>query len=494
MSIFKWTTEPKGIYMWKSIIPDEYQEVEYIVSNGRNCCINTGIYPDREDFEVNFVFLNATSYSNDAYIFGTSASSSSPRLTIKLSATAGYYYVYINNNSWTAQTVGGWNLWLNTKHDVTIKANRANWTFNFKVWSVDTTVSYNPNVAYNTPIRFFCYQSDTSTIWAGDMKVYRFKLKNSWILVRDMIPCYRKSDWTIWMYDIVNDVFYSNVNSWTLWEWNDINGLPVKAVYLWTTKVRPTIIPDYLCLTANTAGSTVRLKKAWSPTSVSLETSTDWRNWSDYTIWDTITLSAIWDKVYWRNKSETDTWFSINVNSYYQFVMTWSISASWDTNYLLNKNSTTTLSTWCFRHLFRECAWLKTAPSLPATTATESCYQNMFYGCTWLTEAPSLPATTLANYCYMSMFYSCTALTTLPSLPATTLPAGCYYDMFMYCSNIKLSTSKTWSYQTAYRIPTNWTWTTSWRYSLERMFEGTWWTFAWTPTINTTYYTSNTVV
>jgi hypothetical protein len=26
------------------------------------------------------------------------------------------------------------------------------------------------------------------------------------------------------------------------------------------------------------------------------------------------------------------------------------------------------------------------------------------------------------------------------------------------------------------------------------MFSSTWWTFTWTPSINTTYYTSNTVV
>ena len=46
--------------------------------------------------------------------------------------------------------------------------------------------------------------------------------------------------------------------------------------------------PDYLCFTANTAGSTVQLWKNWSPTPVTLETSTDWENWSTYTFsWDT---------------------------------------------------------------------------------------------------------------------------------------------------------------------------------------------------------------
>jgi hypothetical protein len=52
------------------------------------------------------------------------------------------------------------------------------------------------------------------------------------------------------------------------------------AIYMW----REYIMPDYLCFTANTAGSTVALNKTGSPTAVTLETSTDGANWSSYTI------------------------------------------------------------------------------------------------------------------------------------------------------------------------------------------------------------------
>ena len=252
------------------------------------------------------------------------------------------------------------------------------------------------------------------------------------------------------------------------------------------------VAPDYLCFTANTAGSTVKLRKFWTPNAVSLETSTDLSTWSDYTIWNTITLSSIGDKVYWRNKSETDTWFSKDNNNLYRFEMDWSISASWDINYLLNKNSTTTLSSYCFTSLFYSCP-LTTPPSLPATTLADYCYNQMFRSCTALTTVPSLPATTLADDCYSQMFFDCTALTVIPSLPATALTTRCYSYMFYNCSNIKLSMNKTRSYQTAYRIPTTWTWTalTS---SLTYMYYGTWWTFTSDPSVNTTYYTSNTIV
>jgi len=234
----------------------------------------------------------------------------------------------------------------------------------------------------------------------------------------------------------------------------------LKNAYIWE------YVPPYLCFTANTANSTVQLTKTWSPTSVTLETSTDGSNWNTYTMKSTITLSNIWDKVYFRNTSETDTWFNVDASNYYKFVMSWSIAGSWDITSLLNKNWTTTLGDHCFYYLFLDC--------------------------TSLTTTPKLSATTLANYCYTYMFRWCTSLLTLPNLPATTLVTYCYFGMFYYCSNIKLSTTQTWEYQTPYRIPTTWTGISASNWG-SQMFSSTWWTFTWTPSINTTYYTSNTV-
>ena len=180
----------------------------------------------------------------------------------------------------------------------------------------------------------------------------------------------------------------------------------------------------------------------------------------------------------------------------------------------------TTLDTYCYNSMFYYCKGLVTAPSLPATvtkascyygmfsgckslttapslssvtTLTESCFYSMFQNCTSLTSAPALPVTTLAASCYGSMFYGCTSLSSIPALPATTLANYCYQTMFRNCTNIKLSTTQTGAYQTAYRIPTSGTGTTATN-ALNNMFTGTGGNFAGTPTINTTYYTSNTVI
>jgi len=150
----------------------------------------------------------------------------------------------------------------------------------------------------------------------------------------------------------------------------------------------------------------------------------------------------------------------------------------------------TTLANNCYFNMFSGCTGLTTAPSLPATILRMSCYTSMFRGCTGLTTAPSLPATTLANYCYQNMFRGCTGLTTAPSLPATTLADYCYGYMFEGCTAFKVSTTKTGTYQYAWRIPTSGTGTTATSWNTD-MLKNTGGTFKSNPVINTIYYVEN---
>lgn len=96
----------------------------------------------------------------------------------------------------------------------------------------------------------------------------------------------------------------------------------------------------------------------------------------------------------------------------------------------------------------------------------------------------------IANYCFSCMFYGCTSLTTPPSLHANTLAAFCYYWMFKDCTSLKVSTTKTGSYQYAWRIPTSGTGTAAagWNFS---MLSGTGGTFTGDPSFNATYYLEN---
>ena len=219
-----------------------------------------------------------------------------------------------------------------------------------------------------------------------------------------------------------------------------LSGLLLCLMTLFTLSASAQPDKDYLCFTANTAGSTVKLVKSGSPTAIALEYSTDGTNWNDYTIGTTtstlITLTNEGDKVYFRNKADEVTGFSTSTSAYYRFIMTQSIAASGNVMSLVDKTCQTTTipCDYCFYYLFYGCKVLTSAPALPATTLEANCYNGMFNGCSALTTAPELPATTLEANCYTNMFSGCKALTTAPELPATTLAAECYKRMFVSCS------------------------------------------------------------
>ena len=169
--------------------------------------------------------------------------------------------------------------------------------------------------------------------------------------------------------------------------------------------------PDYLCFTAEEAGSTVAMAVNGTPTKgQAFEYSTDGVVWSVFTPGTTtITLTNVGNKVYFRGDNTT---VSQSSNIYYKFVMSGKIAASGNIMSLLDKTcqSTTISNAYCYYYMFQNCKSLTTAPALPATTLANNCYSNMFSGCTSLTTAPALPATTLATNCYNSMFSGCKSL------------------------------------------------------------------------------------
>ena len=225
----------------------------------------------------------------------------------------------------------------------------------------------------------------------------------------------------------------------------------------------------YLCFLGNEDFTlkTNNTTKNWDGT---LEYSTDASTWNT---WNGAEISSVGSKLYLRGTGNT----KITGNSAdYKFVFT----------------GTNTLKIACEGNI-ESLLDYKTVSAGGHPTMADYCYYAMFRGCTALTTAPELPATTLTSNCYTSMFNGCASLTTVPQLPATTLANGCYYYMFHDCIKIGLSRTQTGEYQTAYRIPKSGTGTTA-TDALGNMFLNTGGTFNGTPEINTTYYTSNTVV
>jgi hypothetical protein len=271
---------------------------------------------------------------------------------------------------------------------------------------------------------------------------------------------------------------------------NDVTSSFLKA-YKGETEIYTSTppIPTYLTF-QSTSSFTLKVydnKKHWDGTLYYSTDTTTWNVWSG-----TTTLSSVGNKLYLRGTGNTkitgylDTYKWVLTGSNIECIGNIENLLDWETVALGNHP---TMANYCYYYMFNGCTSLTTAPSLPATTLSDYCYEGMF-GRTSLTTAPSLPATTLSLYCYSYMFRGCTSLTTAPSLPATTLSNYCYRYMFYECSSFKVSTSKTGSYQYAWRIPTSGTGTikTDWN---KNMLSSTGGTFKGDPSINTTYYVEN---
>lgn len=160
----------------------------------------------------------------------------------------------------------------------------------------------------------------------------------------------------------------------------------------------------------------------------------------------------------------------------------------------VEKNQHPTMASYCFRYLFNYCHNLLTAPELPSMQLSTSCYAGMFVK-TSLKKPPALPAKILTPSCYSRMFESCEFLEEIPALPAKELVSYCYYYMFYHCIKLKLSTTQTDVYVKPYRIPSEGTGTGSSSEVYQMFAEIDYYDFSQgTPSINTTYYTSNNVV
>ena len=60
-------------------------------------------------------------------------------------------------------------------------------------------------------------------VWNNRLRYFYIEFyDNNDTLVRNFIPCYRKSDTEIGLYDLVNDVFYTNAGSGTFIKGNDV--------------------------------------------------------------------------------------------------------------------------------------------------------------------------------------------------------------------------------------------------------------------------------
>lgn len=179
-------------------LPSVYQQVEYIQSSGSQY-IDTGV-TSADSYELNFLFANIT---NDSSPFGSRSSNKSHRFGLL------YYdgmYVWQNGNANTEIQ----NFAVDTVYTVQAGAK-----FDGKIIVNETELANNISTTAGYKIYLFAF-GENGNKWYNcsfSGRVYMCRIYSNSECVRDFIPCYRKSDNVIGMYDIINGQFYTNQGS-----------------------------------------------------------------------------------------------------------------------------------------------------------------------------------------------------------------------------------------------------------------------------------------
>lgn len=186
-----------SVGQWR--LPSTYQEVEYIESSWTQK-INTW-YTTNSNMRIVCDFYTTNTAINNV-IFATENWSW---------AWSNYILCFTNNTDFLIGTNSGTTFTgtpLSTKHKV---------EFSLSSITLDsTTITKSSSVGtYN--ISLFQWNGNS-----GKVRIYSFKAYTWATQERDLVPCYRIGDSVIWMYDLVNWVFYTNAGSWTFTKWADV--------------------------------------------------------------------------------------------------------------------------------------------------------------------------------------------------------------------------------------------------------------------------------
>lgn len=183
-----------AVNILKSRLPKEYQEVEWIKSN------------DNAYIDANITITSDIGFEVTANIpTGTNG-------VILGNYLPGNYFFFVYSYPDNAMT------FFPSKNASTVSmtvARDTKTTFSFKNGVLDdgttqTTVSTYATAEIGQPIYLF---SGRTNNWFASFTLYRCKIYNGSTVVKDLIPCYRKADGEIGLYDLITENFYSNANS-----------------------------------------------------------------------------------------------------------------------------------------------------------------------------------------------------------------------------------------------------------------------------------------
>lgn len=198
--------QEKQIYP-ASRLPSAYQEVEYIQSSWTQYFVVWNTF--KTSYKIVLDFQMVTIWWD--YI------------PLWVNSPSPYKKYWINAYWWYFKVVSWWNAWSNSKSEDT---NRHTLTIDKNTVTVDGT-DYSINYVdytYSYWVWVFAYKEYDAVRYHSSNKLYSSQIYDeNWDKIYDLVPCYRKSDNVIGMYDLVNNQFYTNQWTGIFAKWPDVS-------------------------------------------------------------------------------------------------------------------------------------------------------------------------------------------------------------------------------------------------------------------------------
>ena len=191
----------------QGLLPSEYQQVEYIEATGTQFLDIEEQAFGSSEIECKFQFTQKSS----GFIFGSRKSSSANQTTLLLNSSGNIVCCAMAN---AAQTIKKYD---SDIHTIVMNSETV-------VFDNEITLSFSLGFTSPTTINLFACNdlAQGEGYSKSHSRMYYFRKKENGILTRDLIPCYRKSDDVIGMYDIANDVLYTNKGTGTFLKGADV--------------------------------------------------------------------------------------------------------------------------------------------------------------------------------------------------------------------------------------------------------------------------------
>lgn len=191
-----------GKFETKELLPEEFQRLEYIQSNGTQY-IDTGyIGSNNTSLKIKQSFQYNSMASGVTYCAIGTADNSSARIEMG--------YDKATNTFWS--NCGAAISRYHTSITPDFLPHEYSWD-GTGYFAIDNNVAFEKNslsATFNSSTSIYLFKDNNRLSNWCPMTLYYCKIYDNGVLVRDFIPCYRKADSVVGLYDVVEQKFYTN--------------------------------------------------------------------------------------------------------------------------------------------------------------------------------------------------------------------------------------------------------------------------------------------